>query len=79
LFGHLESALFSILDNVENANLMLVTDSLSYSYVMNNLELNVAVENLMGAGLYLLFLNDRSGHALFDNFKSLSAPIPTEY
>jgi hypothetical protein len=37
---------------------------------------SVALENLMGEGMYLLFLNGRSAHALFDDFKQLTAPIP---
>jgi len=68
LFGSVESALFSVLDNADDAAVMLVTDSLSY----------FAVENVMGAGLYLLFLNNRSAHALFDDFRGLTAPIPIE-
>ena len=78
LFGSVESALFSVLDNADDAAVMLVTDSLSYFRILHNHELNLAVENVMGAGLYLLFLNNRSAHALFDDFRGLTAPIPIE-
>lgn len=75
-FGLLESILFDVVDNHERAAVMLVTDSLSY-FPMTKLEdVSVALENLMGEGMYLLFLNGRSAHALFDDFKQLTAPIP---
>lgn len=76
LFGLLETILFDILDNYELTNLMLVTDSLSYHTITKIEELGVAVEHLMDEGMFLLFLNGRSGYALFDNFKNLTMPIP---
>lgn len=76
VFGLLESILFDILDNYDSTNLMLVTDSLSYTPITKIEELGVAVENLMDEGMFLLFLNGRSGHAIFDDFKKLTMPIP---
>lgn len=76
LFGSLESMLYDVLDNYEDTNLMLVTDSLSYVPMTKTEELSVALENLMDEGLFLLFLNERSGYAVFDEFKKLTAPIP---
>jgi hypothetical protein len=76
MLGHLESMLYDLLDNYENTNLMLVTDSLSYLPIVKTEELSVALENLMDEGMYLLFLNERLGYALFDEFKKLTAPIP---
>jgi hypothetical protein len=75
-FGLLESILFDIIDNHEKATLMLVTDSLSYPYMMKTEEIGVALENLLGEGMYLLFVNGRSAHAIFDEFKQLSMPVP---
>ncbi|HEX7033779.1 MAG TPA: hypothetical protein VF172_12345 [Nitrososphaera sp.] len=75
-FGSVEAILYDLLDNYENTNLMLVTDSLSYTPVTKTEELSVALENLMDEGLFVLFMNDRSGYALFDEFKKLTAPIP---
>ena len=75
-FGLLESILYDVLDNYENTNLMLVTDSLSYVPITKVEELSVAVENLMDEGMFLLFLNERQAHAIFDDFKKLSMPIP---
>jgi hypothetical protein len=63
-FGLLESILYDVLDNYENTNLMLVTDSLSYAPITKIEELGVAVENLMDEGMFLLFMNERSAHAL---------------
>jgi hypothetical protein len=63
-FGLLESILYDVLDNYENTNLMLVTDSLSYAPIIKIEELGVAVENLMDEGMFLLFMNERSAHAL---------------
>lgn len=76
LFGSLESMLYDLLDNYESTNLMLATDSLSYVPMTRVEELSVALENLMDEGMFLLFLNARSGYALFDEFKKLTAPIP---
>lgn len=75
-FGSVESMLYDILDNYENTNLMLVTDSLSYVPMTKVEDLSVALESLMDEGLFLLFLNERLGYALFDEFKKLTAPIP---
>jgi hypothetical protein len=75
-FGVLEMALFDVLDNHEKATLVLATDSLSYPAVTGIEELGVAIENLMDEGMYLLFVNGRSGHALFDEYKKIAAPIP---
>jgi hypothetical protein len=76
LFGSLELMLYDILDNYESTNLMLVTDSISYFPMTKIDELSVALENLMNEGMFLLFLNDRSGFAVFDEFKKMTAPIP---
>ena len=76
LLGHLESMLYDLLDNYENTNLMLVTDSLSYLPIVKTEELSVTFENLMDEGLFLLFLNERSAYALFDEFHKLTAPVP---
>lgn len=75
LFGSLESILFDILDNYDSTNLMLVTDSLSYFPITKIEELGVAVENLMDEGMFLLFLNGRSGYAIFDDYGKLTKPI----
>lgn len=75
-FGTIESILFDILDNYEDMNLMLVTDSLSYPLLITREEVNVAIQNLMDEGMYLLFLNDKYGYALFDDFEKLRMPIP---
>jgi hypothetical protein len=64
------------LDNYEDTNLMLVTDSLSYLPIVKTDELSVAIENLMDEGMFLLFLNERSAYALFDEFQKLTMPIP---
>lgn len=76
LFGMLESALFDIIDNREDTSLALVTDSLSYDHIMKAEEVGVAIENLMDEGMFLLFVNGRSAHALFDEFAKLSRPVP---
>lgn len=76
LFGMLESALFDIMDNHEGTSLALVTDSLSYDPVIRVEEIGVAIENLMDEGMYVLFVNGRSAHALFDEYAKLSAPVP---
>jgi hypothetical protein len=75
-FGLLESLLFDILDNYEDTNLMLVTDSLSYTPLTKVEELSVGIQNLMDEGMFLLFLNHRSGYAIFDEFQKLTMPIP---
>ena len=77
-FGVLESLLFDMVDNYENTNLMLVTDSLSYIPIVKNEELSVTIENMMKDGLYILFLNPRFAYALFDQFENLTKPIPLQ-
>jgi len=76
LFAHLEFMLYDLLDNYDDTNLMLVTDSLSYVSIVKTEELNIAVENLMDEGMFLLFLNERFAYALFDEFQKLTMPIP---
>jgi hypothetical protein len=66
-FGILESLLYDMVDNYENTNLMLVTDSLSYIPIIKTEELSVIIENMMKDGLYVLFLNHRFAYALFDH------------
>ncbi len=77
-FGLLESLLYDVTDNYESTSLMLVTDSLSYTPVTRIEELSVAIQNMMDDGMFLLFVNERSGHAIFDEFKKLSMPIPVQ-
>jgi hypothetical protein len=75
-FGYVESFAFTILDNHELTNPMLVTDALSYFYIVKNEEISVAIENMMRDGLFILFLNHRFAYALFDKFENMSKPIP---
>jgi len=75
-FGFVESFAFTILDNHELTNPMLVTDALSYFYIVKNEEISVAIENMMRDGLFILFLNHRFAYALFDKFENMSKPIP---
>ena len=77
-FGILESLLYDMVDNYENTNLMLVTDSLSYIPIIKIEELSVIIENMMKDGLYVLFLNHRFAYALFDHFENLTKPIPVQ-
>jgi hypothetical protein len=77
-FGILESLLYDMVDNYENTNLMLVTDSLSYIPIIKTEELSVIIENMMKDGLYFLFLNHRFAYALFDHFENLTKPIPVQ-
>ena len=76
LFGFIESITLDLLDNYEQANLMLVTDSLSYIPIIKNEEISVAIENMMRDGLFVLFLNHRYTYALFDKYESMTKPIP---
>ena len=76
LSGQLESMLYDLLDNYDDTNLMLVTDSLSYLPIARTDELSVGIENLMDEGMFLLFLNERFAYALFDEFQKLKMPIP---
>ncbi len=78
LSGMLESILYDITDNYENTSLMLVTDSLSYLPITKTEELGVTIENLMEEGMFVLFLNGRSGYALFEDFEKLTMPIPVQ-
>jgi hypothetical protein len=75
-FGYVESFAFTILDNYELTNPMLVTDALSYFYIVKNEEISVAIENMMRDGLFILFLNHRFAYALFDKFENMTKPIP---
>src|ERR671932_118930 len=74
--GHVESVTFNILDNYELTKPMLVTDSLSYFHILKNQEINVAIEDLMREGLFVLFLNHPFAYALFDKFENMTKPIP---
>ena len=75
-FGYMESFAFTILDNHELTNPMLVTDALSYFYIVKNEEISVAIENMMRDGLFILFLNHRFAYALFDKFENMTKSIP---
>jgi hypothetical protein len=75
-FGLIESITLDIVDNYEQTNLMLVTDSLSYIPIIKNQEISVAIENMMRDGLFVLFLNHRYTYALFDKFENMTKPIP---
>ena len=55
---------------------MFVTDSLSYIPILKNEEINIAIENMMRDGLFVLFLNQRFTYALFDKFENMNKPIP---
>jgi hypothetical protein len=77
-FGMLEGALYDVIDNHDKATLMLATDSLSYDPITKIEEIGVAIENLMDEGMYLLFVNGRLAHALFDDFKKLTMPVPVQ-
>ena len=76
LFGFIESITLDLLDNYEQTNLILVTDSLSYIPIIKNEEISVAIENMMRDGLFVLFLNHRYTYALFDKYESMTKPIP---
>ena len=75
-FGFIESITLDFLDNYEQTNLMLVTDSLSYIPIIRNEEISVAIENMMRDGLFVLFLNHRYTYALFDKYENMTRPIP---
>lgn len=77
-FGTVESALYDVIDNHDKATLMLATDSLSYDPIIKIEDISIAIENLMDEGMYLLFVNGRLAHALFDDFKKLTAPVPVQ-
>lgn len=73
--GSLESILYDVIDNHDRATLMLATDSLSYSPIVRIEEIGVEIENLMGEGMFLLFVNNRSSYALFDEYEKLTMPV----
>jgi hypothetical protein len=79
LLGHIESFTFNILDNYDLTDPMLVTDSLSYFYIVKNQEISVAIEDMMREGLFVLFLNHRFAYAFFDKFEDLTKPVPVYY
>jgi hypothetical protein len=70
-FGHVESILYDIMDNYENTNLILVTDSLSYLSITSKEEVGVTVENLMEEGLHLLFMNQKYDYAFFEKYDDI--------
>jgi hypothetical protein len=70
-FGHIESILYDIIDSYENTNLVLVTDSLSYMSITTKEEISVTVENLMGEGLHLLFMNEKTDYAFFEKYDDI--------
>jgi hypothetical protein len=76
LLGFVESVTFSIMDNYESTNPMLVTDSFSYFYMLKDQEISVAIEDMMREGLFVLFLNHRFAYAFFDKFENMTKPIP---
>jgi hypothetical protein len=73
--GSLESILYDVIDNHDRATLMFATDSLSYLPMLQIEEIGVEIENLMGEGMFLLFVNDRGSHALFDEYEKLVKPV----
>lgn len=75
-FGLVESLTLDVLDNYEQTNLMLVTDSLSYFFILKNEQISVEIENMMRDGLFVLFLNQRLTYALFDRYENMTKPIP---
>lgn len=75
-FGLIEFITLDILDNYEQTNLMLVTDSLSYFHILKNEQISVEIENMMRDGLFVLFLNPRFTYALFDRYENMTKPIP---
>jgi hypothetical protein len=75
-FGFIESIVFDIKDNYDLTSAMLVTDSLSYFNIIKKEEVSVAIENMMTEGLFILFLNHRFAHALFDKYENMTKPIP---
>jgi hypothetical protein len=76
--GFMEAFAFNILDNHDLTNPMLVTDSLSYFHIIRNQEINVAIEDLMREGLFILFLNHKFAYAFFDTFENMTKPIPIQ-
>jgi hypothetical protein len=78
-FGHIESILYDIVDSYENTNLILVTDSLSYVSIITKEEISVTVETLMGEGLHLLFMNEKSDYAFFEKYDDIMEKPITVY
>lgn len=78
-FGHIESILYDIIDSYENTNLILVTDSLSYLSIITKEEISVTVETLMGEGLHLLFMNEKSDYAFFEKYDDIMEKPITVY
>jgi hypothetical protein len=78
-FGHIESILYDIIDSYENTNLILVTDSLSYLSITTKEEISVTVENLMGEGMHLLFMNEKSDYAFFEKYDDIMEKPITVY
>jgi hypothetical protein len=78
-FGHLESVLHDIIDNYENTNLLLVTDSLSYISITTKEEISVTLESLMEEGLHLLFMNERADYAFFEKYEDITEKPITVY
>jgi hypothetical protein len=75
-FGLVEALTLDVKDNYEQTNLMLVTDSLSYTSIIKNEQISVEIENMMRDGLFVLFLNHRFAFALFDKYENMTKPIP---
>jgi hypothetical protein len=76
-FGLVETLTLDITDNYEHTNLMLVTDSLSYTSIIKNEQISVEIENMMRVyNIFVLFLNHRFAFALFDKFENMTKPIP---
>lgn len=75
-FGRLESLVFEVMDNYQDSNLMLVTDSLSYNPIVNIEQINTTIKNLMDEGMYILFVNNRLAYAMFDTYDNITRPIP---
>jgi hypothetical protein len=67
------------MDNYELTNVILATDSLSIFSLIKNEEISVAIENIMGEGLFILFLNQRFAYAIFDKYENMTKPIPVYY
>lgn len=80
-FASLESFLYNTIDSDSDAStaLMLVTDSLSYDPITKIEELGVIFETLMDDGLIVLFVNNKTGYAMFDKYAKIFQPIPVEY
>ena len=78
-FGHIEWILYDIIDSYENTNLILVTDSLLYLSIITKEEISVTVETLMGEGLHLLSMNEKSDYAFFEKYHDIMEKPITVY